>query len=418
MKPSPTRTTLARLGAASATMIAIGIVASPSHAQCQYDVTVLQFPIDCGIGTVITSGLSLNENGAVVGRYKCPISKYSQGFLWTAEGGFVGLDPPPGVIEVIPTGINDQGVICGTMIVADIGKRGFVYGHGAWTVLPPVVDMLGTWSSAAAINNDGMVVGQRSITENLTPQNAYIWSSEEGFTDLGIVKGPNSGAFDISETYVVVGWTGSTFHSDGSQAVLWKNNKPFLIGVLPNGSATSAGGISADGRHVVGSGRIDGVWGFQGFKWQDGVISVIEPLPGYDTSGAGDVNNMRVVTGLCGMQENPNDRRGYVHLQSATYDLNDLIAPDSEYVDIQRAKAIANSGQIVADGHDELGNVVTFLLTPIDPSPTDLDGDCRTGITDLLILLSEWGESKSSADFDDDGSVGIADLLILLENWG
>ena len=40
-----------------------------AHSQCQYDVTILQFPINCGIGTVITAGLSLNENGAVVGSY-------------------------------------------------------------------------------------------------------------------------------------------------------------------------------------------------------------------------------------------------------------------------------------------------------------------------------------------------------------
>ncbi len=99
MKRSPTQTALAPLGAAFATMIAIGMLASPSHGQCQYDVTVLQFPIDCGIGTVITAGLSLNENGTVVGRYKCPVSKFDRPFLWTAEEGFTDLGLPPGDIR-------------------------------------------------------------------------------------------------------------------------------------------------------------------------------------------------------------------------------------------------------------------------------------------------------------------------------
>ncbi|MCZ6735832.1 MAG: hypothetical protein O7C65_08590, partial [Planctomycetota bacterium] len=72
-------------------------LAGHAQAQCQYDVTVLQFPIDCGIGTVITSGLSLNENGAVVGRYRCPISKFDRPFLWTPDEGFTDLGLPPGV---------------------------------------------------------------------------------------------------------------------------------------------------------------------------------------------------------------------------------------------------------------------------------------------------------------------------------
>ena len=147
-------------------------LAGHAQAQCQYDVTVLQFPIDCGIGTVITAGLSLNENGAVVGRYKCPVSKFDRPFLWTPDEGFTDLGLPPGVMGAIPTDINDQGVICGTMYVTGVGYRGFVYEDGVWTELPPVVDVPGAWSSAAAISNAGVVVGQRSITENLTPQNA------------------------------------------------------------------------------------------------------------------------------------------------------------------------------------------------------------------------------------------------------
>ncbi len=43
-------------------VVSVFTLTGQAKAQCQYDVTVLQFPIDCGIGTVITSGLSLNEN--------------------------------------------------------------------------------------------------------------------------------------------------------------------------------------------------------------------------------------------------------------------------------------------------------------------------------------------------------------------
>ena len=52
----------------------------------------------------------------------------------------------------------------------------------------------------------------------------------------------------------------------------------------------------------------------------------------------------------------------------------------------------------------------------------DFDGDGLVGITDLLILLSNWGPCPPKvpcpADLDANGTVGIIDLLILLANWG
>ena len=52
----------------------------------------------------------------------------------------------------------------------------------------------------------------------------------------------------------------------------------------------------------------------------------------------------------------------------------------------------------------------------------DLDGDGSVGISDLLILLAEWGQCADCddcrADIDGNCTVGIGDLLILLANWG
>lgn len=52
----------------------------------------------------------------------------------------------------------------------------------------------------------------------------------------------------------------------------------------------------------------------------------------------------------------------------------------------------------------------------------DLNGDGSVGVSDLLILLANWGPcadcAACPADLNDDCSVGVADLLILLANWG
>ena len=56
-------------------------------------------------------------------------------------------------------------------------------------------------------------------------------------------------------------------------------------------------------------------------------------------------------------------------------------------------------------------------------NPTgDIDGDGIVGLSDLLILLAEWGPcgdcKDCPADLDGDCTVGLSDLLILLANWG
>ena len=51
--------------------------------------------------------------------------------------------------------------------------------------------------------------------------------------------------------------------------------------------------------------------------------------------------------------------------------------------------------------------------------PWDLDGDDNVGITDLLLLLMDFGSCDGSpADFDDDECVTFVDLLTLLFNFG
>jgi len=53
--------------------------------------------------------------------------------------------------------------------------------------------------------------------------------------------------------------------------------------------------------------------------------------------------------------------------------------------------------------------------------PGDIDGDNIIGVSDLLILLGEWGACAEPddcpADLDGDNHVGVGDLLTLLANW-
>jgi hypothetical protein len=58
----------------------------------------------------------------------------------------------------------------------------------------------------------------------------------------------------------------------------------------------------------------------------------------------------------------------------------------------------------------------SFALNP--NLPGDLNNDNTVNITDMSILLSNYGTSNSTADINSDGTVNILDLSILLSNYG
>ena len=57
---------------------------------------------------------------------------------------------------------------------------------------------------------------------------------------------------------------------------------------------------------------------------------------------------------------------------------------------------------------------------PPNPCPGDADGDLDVDITDLSILLSEFGliEAGLEGDVDNDGDVDLSDLGLLLSQFG
>ena len=48
----------------------------------------------------------------------------------------------------------------------------------------------------------------------------------------------------------------------------------------------------------------------------------------------------------------------------------------------------------------------------------DITGDMNVNVSDLLIVIDQWGQSKSKADINGDGVVGVSDLLEVVGNWG
>ena len=394
------------------------LAASPAAAQCQYDVTVIQGPDVCGIlGPVITIGVGLNENGAVVGRWKCPASEHDEAFVWTPDSGLTTLARPTGVSSAYAADISDDGVIVGTYRVTNVGSRGYVYDNGRFTELPTLTGA--GWSQANAING-GRVVGYRSKGDGVVPHNAFLWSAQKGFIDLGVMNGPNSNATGITEAGAIVGWTGSAIHTNNTRAFLWQDGSVTDLGLIPGAVNSVAFGVN-NRLDVVGRGTLprDGGPGLtnHAFLWSRGVMRDIGVLPGFNLSIADDINDNRQIVGFCRVLGGPGEDHAFIWQNGVMTDLNTLVPSELGLV-ITGAGAINASGSIVGLAR----SLVTVLLTVAQSRLGDLDGDCRVRVPDLLSLLAAWGPCSPKldcpADLNNDGTVNQLDLVLLIENWG
>jgi hypothetical protein len=48
----------------------------------------------------------------------------------------------------------------------------------------------------------------------------------------------------------------------------------------------------------------------------------------------------------------------------------------------------------------------------------DFDGDGQVDVSDILILIGDWGGSDPAHDLDGNGTVGVSDLLLMIGAWG
>lgn len=101
-----------------------------------------------------------------------------------------------------------------------------------------------------------------------------------------------------------------------------------------------------------------------------------------------------------------------------------------EYIEFLRDTNVTNNkGQIAYDqwviGGMSAPIVMDSSMIDIsgtEPIPGDVNGDGVVNVSDLLIMISQWGECPTSgdclSDVNGDGYVSVTDLLIAIGNWG
>ncbi len=396
------------------TLVAAFSCSVGADAQCEYNVTFIQPPPCPFFGPPATFGYGINELRQIAGsHWQCGNSWGDDAaFFWTAESGIGILNMPAGTFDSFAFDVNDAGQVVGWFDVAGDGfsTLGFLCVGNQLTVIPPPA---GTFSSAKAISNAGLIVG--TTTDGTSFYKAFVW--ENGLMILILPTfGSRSLAADVNELGQVVGWMG-THSSIDSHAFMWQAGVVTDLGLAPGAYTGQATAINNLG-HVVVAGLIPAKEGnlFRSFLWIDGEFTDLGILPGFHRTIAYDINDSDQIVGWCETATIPFNFTAFVWQNGVITELNALV-PD-ESINVSFAEGINNAGQIAASGHDGVATAA-LLLTPMQNCPGDLDCNGFVGITDFLGLLAVWGRQPNHpADLDGDGTVGINDFLALLANWG
>lgn len=73
---------------------------------------------------------------------------------------------------------------------------------------------------------------------------------------------------------------------------------------------------------------------------------------------------------------------------------------------------------VALDAAGNASTAATLTTSTASQKPGDINGDGQIDITDLSILLSNWGTANAASDLNKNGLVDIFDLSILLSNFG
>ncbi len=369
---------------------------TPTHAQCQYEVTPLPIP-DCGLIDPSIYPADMNNAGVVVGGYdQCDMSGFAI-YRWHPDSGLdTSVQLPPGATSAFATAINDLGNIAGCATSDDGEQFGWILINGEYQIiglpngLGPMIDIL-------SLNNSNTAVGWLGSSPS-GERHAFRWNDGELTLLDSIVGSTNARAVDINDSGSITG----NIVSPSTTFVIDDEGVTFLPVIDCDDQAFQ--GISEP--FAIGpDGTIVGTVTCQDFlrlavSWQDGEPVDLGGLPEFPgDSFAYDVNRYGTIVG--------GSVNGWIWLNGQLTDLQSLSGAPQ-----------VGSGTVINDQHEILVAGDGLVLRPADSPNGDLTADCRVDMTDLAQLLAEWGSrSDAPADIDGNGMVGSGDLAILLANW-
>ena len=378
---------------------------SRAAAQCRYEAV----PIDTGLCVsgepVIFEGRAINDSGEIAGLATC-FAPFFAPAVWPGQGTIEFLPLPGGISEIAVSDMNNTGMVVGGGAMTSSLSPGLVWRDGTVIVIQPLLD--GQFAPAAGVNDRGQVVGQ--MQSGITgSRRAYLW--EDGVaTNLNPILGwERAIADDVNEHGEITGQVWTSNIQLESRAFVLTGDQVVILPLLP-GAVTGWGTAINRHGHVAGHGVVtmpDGKSARRGFFWDGRRIIDLGTIEPNIRASVFDLNDLDQILGAAtGTQV-----IFFVWQHGRLHNLSERI-PDDLLLQNARPQAINNRAEIA------ISNVTpAVFLRPINPPVGDINKDCVVNVSDLLMLLAEWGTDIAYADIDGSGAVDVFDLIQLLTHW-
>lgn len=326
----------------------------PSPAQAQY--VFRRYEISrIGDATMHGSALALSESGIVGGHVYTLAGAENEAFLYRPEphNSLITLGDSVGYYSRLVA-------VRGTKLFAgwrDEIESFVVDADRKLHVLNPLGnDIRGAVFDVVAPNGSRFLAVGCSATGSCRPT---VWNNSVEPTPLRTFPGTIHGyARAINSSLIAVG--NITQHQGGnwaSNAVAWRgiDREPEVL--LADAVNAYASDIS-ENNIVVGA--VGGLGESRGFVWKDGVVTVLRTTQNFEARADG-VNNLGEVVG---------SMYYYAVIWSPENEMRllfDLVDNPGEWVGLETAYQINNSGQIVGYGYVSGSNYpIPYLLTPVN----------------------------------------------------
>ncbi len=329
-----------------------------------------------------------------------------------------------------PFAVNNAGQIVGMSFGDGFFAAPFLWEDGVIQELPTFGGQVSE-SGAGDITEDGVVVGWAATMDFHPPpfdsfeiHRAFILDRGRQTQLDALIPHGDSVARGVNTNGWVVGWGHSVLEIGAIQirALLWVNEELTSLGTL-GGTNSEAWDINGLNQIVGESGTGEGQT--HAFLWQDGVMIDIDTF-GTNQSVARAINDASQITGI--WRNVDNVIRGFVWQDGLMTDLGTLGGMYTEPFGIN------DSGEIVGSSSTETA-LHGFIWR--DGTMFDLNEMVAGGLPNNFVprAISHNGRIVGSAfvdgnahaylltpicpaDLDGDGSVGASDLLALLIAWG
>ena len=449
--------------------LAVGMVSTAVHGQCEVTETTKIAPSDGMFGDEFGTSVAISGDTMIVGAPTADDAGQASGAAyiymfdgvsWIEQPKLLASDPAPG------DRCGSSVAVHGTVAVVGAPQNGgavyvFRFGGSSWVqeqkLLPPVGAPVGFFGIAVAVQDTTIVVGVVGFNETGAAYvyrfNGTTWV-EEDLLEADVPANNNrfGNDIDIDGDVILVGAPGSNGNSmdPGSFYVFRFRDgmEPWGDGIKITASDATAGNmfgwrVSVSGEVALVAANSQGLFLDSGtaylFRYDGAVWNEEQKLtPPAEAADPSEFARAIALNGSVALVGAPVDNgvttstgAAYVYsfdgsswIQQARLIASDGVADD------WLGASVALNGDVAVVGAREFSNGPGSAYTYDGLSdgipdqcqatcPWDLDGDGAIGITDFLALLGLWGTNPGGPpDFDGDLDVGITDFLELLGHWG